>query len=155
MDINPRIKHKEEQYYVAITTKVLRRNIPEVLPPLIPKITNWLKAKTIEPKGPPFFHYLQMEGEQLEVEVGIPIGENISGDENISVRKFPSGNYAEATHMGNYSELYKFHEQLHKWQREKGIETIGNCIEYYPIDPTLEPDPQKWQTDVVIRVKEN
>lgn len=155
METVPKIKFKEEQYYAAIAKKLLRKDIPEELPPLIPKITSWLKNKAIKPTGPPLFHYLQMEGEDLEVEVGIPVPGNIDGDENIRIGKFPAGTYAEATHMGNYSELYKFHEQLQKWQMEKGIETIGNCIEYYPTDPTLEPDPQKWQTDVVIRVKEN
>lgn len=55
MKINPKLLYRIEQNYIAIAKKVLRKDIPKALPPLIPKLKSWLKSKNIEPAGPPFF----------------------------------------------------------------------------------------------------
>jgi effector-binding domain-containing protein len=128
--------------------------IPGKLPPLIPEIYAWLQQYNIEPAGPVFFNYLDMQGDKLNAEVGVPVQSYHSGDNRVKPGTFPAGNYTVFTHMGNYSEIPQAHLKLEQWAKEKGIKLQNPCIEFYPTDPETLPNPADWQTDILRRVKE-
>ena len=51
MDVIVTIEQRSEQNYIAIKSKLKREEIPQLLPPLIPELFNWLTKRNIEPAG--------------------------------------------------------------------------------------------------------
>jgi effector-binding domain-containing protein len=154
MPIAPKIELRAEQPYLAITEKLTMPEIPAKLPPLIPEILSWLQEHQIEPSGPVFFNYLNMENGQLTAEVGVPVKTAQTGDSRVKAGIFPAGKYVVYTHMGNYSALPQAHMALEAWATENGIKLSDPCIEFYPTDPESEPNPENWQTDIFRGIRE-
>lgn len=151
----PKTEYRVKQYYVAIKSLVRQDEIPELLPPLIPELFNWLRKKKLEPSGAPFFKYREMEGDRMKVEVGVPIDRHVTGDQHIYSGIFPAGNYLKVTYTGPYSNLPKVHANLAKWREDNHIKIKNSVTEFYPIDPEIEPNPEKWQTIIIIQLDED
>ena len=151
----PKTEYHKEQYYVAITSIVRQKEIPDLLPPLIPEIFNWLRMKKLKPAGAPFFKYSEMEDDKIKVEVGIPVDKPVKGDERIHGGVFPSGTYIKVTYTSPYSNLPNVHSELSKWKEKNNIRTKGGVTEFYPTDPASQPDAEKWITIISSQLDEN
>lgn len=152
INIEPKIEYLDEQQYAAIEIRLTRKEIPEMLPPLIPELFKWLEKKGIEPSGPPFFSYLTTENDRMIVNVGIPVSSDIPADNRVKKETFPAGKYAVANYKGNYKNLYTVHGAFENWAGEKGIKFTGPRIEFYPTDPTVETNPEMWVTIIMNQV---
>lgn len=150
----PKIEYREEQQFVAIQMDLMRKEIPDLLPPLIHELFIWLQRNKIEPAGPPFFSYLKMEKTIMQVQVGIPTNTEVNADERVKIGSFPAGNYIIVTYKGDYSNLYKVHSKLDEWRIKNGIKLAGPPTEFYPSDPAIETNPDKWITIITNRVAE-
>jgi len=159
----PVLEHRNEQLYVAIRSEVDMSEIPSALPPLIPEVFSWLNKNNGTPAGPPFFRYLSCNpGNRFVVEVGVPVAKAITGDDRVQSGSFPAGRYAKVTHLGSYNHLKEAHMFLETWGKENGIQykqsvsdgsiSWGSRTEFYVTDWKEEPDPDKWQTDVLFLV---
>ena len=155
----PKTEQRSEQHYVAIRARVSMNDIPTVLPPLIPEVTDWLKKNNIAPDGPPFFQYLKMDSNNgLIAEVGFRVKEPVKGDNRVLAGSFPAGLYATLTHTGHYMGLREANKTLDKWVKDSGFKERhrvtadgiewGTRTESYITDPDREPNPDKWRTDV-------
>lgn len=155
----PVIEYRQEQYYLAIRSSVAMKDIPAVLPALIPKVFDWLAKNNIAPDGPPFFRYLSMNKQyELVTEVGVPVKDRATGEGDIVAGSFPAGNYAIITYTGDYRHLKEAHMALESWitengrsarqqMSEQGVEW-GARTEFYPTDHEKEPNPDHWRTDI-------
>jgi effector-binding domain-containing protein len=152
MTLEPKIERRDEQHYVAIQTQLKRKEIPKLLPPLIPELFKWIEENDIQSAGCPFFSYSDTNDEYMQIDVGIPIDSGIVENERIHKGIFPEGKYAVVIYTGNYSNLYKVHENLVDWAEKNGIQFKGARTEFYPTDPVIEPDPKKWKTIIVNQV---
>ncbi len=150
--------------YVAIQTKV---SVPfgEVLGPLWGEVFGWLRSQGIEPAGPPFIRYITIDmPKELALEVGVPVASAVTGNDRISAGTFPAGRYAVALYTGDYSGLQKATAELLAWAEKQKIvfKTTGSGkdevwaarYESYIADPKEEPNPEKWQTQLVFLVRE-
>ena len=155
MDISPKLEYRKKVPYLAIRTEVQMTEISQKLVPLIAEVSDWLEVNNIASAGPPFFLYLKMEQNTLLVDVGFPVLASDSGSGRILSGYFPEGNYLTATYFGPYTALPRVHAALDNWGKERGINTFGQRIEFYPTDPAIEPNPQLWQTDVAVKVPDD
>ena len=146
----PKIIDRQEEHYAAIRTKVNMKDIPKDLPPLIPKVNDWLKKNKVKADGPPLFRYLSMDKDNMDVEVGVPVKNEVMGDGIILPDSLPAGRYASITYKGDYSGVKEAHKKLDSWIKEKGYKAkAGTATEIYVTDPEKEPSKDKWQTDVI------
>jgi hypothetical protein len=136
----------------------------------IPKSLNavraWLEKQGVALAGTPFIRYnvIDMERE-LDVEIGWPVAIRMMGEEPISAGVFPAGRYATAIHTGPYDELMAATASLLDWAEKHGIvwdcwptdkgEAWGARFEFYPTDPVADPDPAKWQTELVFKLADS
>jgi effector-binding domain-containing protein len=165
MVTEPKIEFFEAQPYVAIRQKVSMAEIPTVLPPLISEVFIWMGANNVEGNGAPFFRYLTMdEDKNMLVDVGIPTNSSVSGSEKIIAKEFPAGNYATLTFTGDYKNLRQGHMALEDWLKENQYketgtmedgEWLGARIELYISDPSMETDPEKWETEIRLMVEKS
>jgi len=138
----PALENKEALPYVAIITQVTIPEIPAVLPPLIPKVFNWLQKRDIAPAGPRFFRYLEKNGDTWQVAVGFPVSHPVAGDNQVQAGSFPAGQYAVIRYQGPYTSLFRAHTTLENWIKDLDFLILGQPAEFYITDPGLEPNPE-------------
>ncbi len=155
MKIEPKIEYRDRRYYAAIRKKLKWEEIPEILPPLIPELFKWLERNRIKQVGAPFFNYLKMNSDNMEVEVGIPTASPVEGDGRINAGSFPAGKYAVASYTGPYDKLFEVNTAIEKWKDENHLKFISPKAEFYPTDPAAEPNPDKWVTVIINRIDED
>lgn len=155
----PKTEHREERHYVGIARTVPMQDVPQILPPLVPKVKEWMQQHYIEAAGPDFFLYKSMnERNELECIVGFSVHELVSGEGEIVSGSFTKGKYASLIYTGDFTNMMAGHMALEKWISEQQLRekinksgnytSWGGRTELYLIDPDFEPDPAKWQTEI-------
>ncbi len=163
VELPPRFETRAAQTCVRITVDDVRQ--PEIgarLPPLLPELFGWLAARGIAPCGPPFFRYVSMgHGDGMTVDVGVPVATKVDGDARVAPDLLPAGRYAVLTHIGDFANVHSANIALHDWLNEQriaaapidGRSSDGAHLEFYISDPSVEPDPTNWITEVAIRLQ--
>lgn len=160
----PKIISREKQSYVGIRRRVKFDEIASMADSTFPLLDAWMNARGIRPAGPSFFKYdvIDMRG-LLEIETGFPTHKIVEGDDTVVVGILPAGRYGMLRHTGPYDELLDANAVLIGWAKEKGIswdveetpegDRFACRLESYIVDPAEESDPQKWVTEVLIRIR--
>ena len=167
MITKPKLEHRPEQYYAAIRMAV---PIPfgKYLQPAWSEVAQWLLDKGIPntESGPAIIRYLTTDmSKKLDIEVGFTIPKAIPGEGRILVDALPAGEYATLLYTGPYKGkgVYKATVALIDWANENnitwntsmkdGVEWWNGRTEFYLTDPDLEPNPKKFETELVFMVK--
>ncbi len=117
----------------------------------------------LAPAGPPFFRYNVIDmARQLDVEAGVPIETEATGDDQVLAGVLPAGRYATVSHEGHPSELIGAVRDLLDWAAGQQLawdmspgedgEHWGCRLESYLTDPAIEPDMSKWVTELSFRL---
>lgn len=161
----PKTGRREALHYLSIPQTVHMHDIPDVLPPLIPEVKDWMQKRHIEAIGPDFFLYKSMHSNgELDCEAGFPVSNHVEGDGRITAGSFPAGHYASIIYTGHFKDMMQAHMALEKWIKENGFTEKaisenggtqwGGRTEFYLVDPDFEPDPEKWQTEIVFLLED-
>ena len=133
---------------------------------LVEEILAWLEEKGVQPSGAPFFRYFVIgdTDKNFKLEVGVPITSPMFGDDRVITGTIPSGKYATLVHYGHPDHISSSFTVLEEWAREHevewdnqmgdGEEVWGGRFEYYLTDPAVEPDFEKWSTEIAYKIKE-
>ena len=149
--------------YVALRREV---KIPfgSVATKTMRQLAKAIKAQGIQNTGAAIFKYNIVKMPELEIEFGIitagPVqvaGELVSGE-------LPAGRYAQLTYLGSYNHLIKANAALIDWARSNGHafdvrevadgDHFASRVEFYINGPDDEPDPDKLETIVAIKLKD-
>lgn len=126
----------------------------------VPEIGPWL-ARTygtigavldrqgIRPVGPPFGRFHQVSDDRFEVEAGFPVAVAVEDDGEVRASSLPGGPVATTMHVGPYEAMEPAYEALESWVREHDGDLAGDPWEVWLSDPSREPDPMTWRTEVV------
>ena len=117
-------------------------------------IAQYLGQMGEAPAGPPFVAYYNMDMQNLDVEIGFPVGRPLSGLGEIQASEIPGGKLASCLHVGPYGDLGFAYEALTQWLADNGYEATGAAYEMYLNDP-MQTRPQELQTQVVFPLKAN
>jgi effector-binding domain-containing protein len=160
----PKIEDRNEQPYVAIRTQATMQELGPVIAQRLGDVFGWLAQQGVAPAGAPFVRYLIIDMETLlELEIGVPVAAALPGDDQISAGVLPAGRYASLVYTGTDNGI-KANATLLKWGAEKGLvwdqwetekgDAFGARLESFLTNPDTEPDQEKWQTEVAIRLAE-
>lgn len=159
----PKLEYRDEQPYLAIRVRMPMQELGNIAPPLNGEVLEYLEQRGITPSGPPFFRYLVVEMElELELEVGSPVAQAITGNERVVGGVFAAGRYATMRHVGHPSELQAATAHLLAWAEEHQIlwqasddqKNWAARIEFYLSDPDEQPDLTKWETELAFLTAE-
>jgi effector-binding domain-containing protein len=155
----PTIVELEEQPYVALRGKVAMDGISEFADRLH-EVIGYLAARNIEPVGAPFFKYDVVDMDAgLVMEIGFPVEERHSGEEQIVGGVLPAGRYASVTFLGHPEGLREATGDLLAWGDKEGLEwdadgnNWGCRLEVYKSDPREVPDMNDWETELLFRLR--
>jgi effector-binding domain-containing protein len=112
-------------------------------------VAGYLSAHGAGPAGMPFARFHQLGGHRFEVEAGFPAYHEVAGAGPVVASRLPGGLAAQTWHMGPYEAVAEAYEAMQAWIADHGGEPIGDPWEVYYSDPTTEPDPSAWRTEVV------
>ena len=158
----PSVVDRAAQSYVAIREKVTIPFTP-VIDRVMPEVANWLQGKGVDRLGPALFRYNVIDMPRLDVEMGFAPEEPLKGEGRVLSGALPAGRYATLTHWGHYDQLMDATAALIGWAKENGIEWDSSAaadgehfasrFELYPNGPIDTPDPDKWETQIFIKVR--
>jgi effector-binding domain-containing protein len=159
---SPAVVQRHEQPYVGIHQNVTMAELAGVAD-RIPELLRWLDERSIRPAGPPFFRYnlIDMQA-RLSVEVGVPVANPLTGDDDVRGGVLPAGRYLTDIHVGPPNTIVDAVRDLLEWADDRKLswdveetpfgERWGCRIESYLTDPQLEPDLTKWRTELAFRL---
>ena len=61
----------------------------------------------------------------------------------------PGGPAATTVHIGPYDDMVAGYRAVAGWITDHGGEAVGDPWEVYFSDPTTQPDPATWRTEIV------
>jgi effector-binding domain-containing protein len=161
MITEPKIEERAAQHYVGIRTQVPHSAFPQIIPQHLDELFAWLGERGVEPAGAPFmrYHVIDMEGD-MDVELGVPVAAAVPGDGRVAAGVLPAGRYAALVYSG--LDGIAGNAALIGWARREGLEwdrwddpngdAFRARVEHYLTDPAEEPDAEKWETEVAIKL---
>jgi effector-binding domain-containing protein len=163
MITSPKIVERTEQPYVAVKAVVKREELGPAAGKFFGEVFGWLGGRGLAPAGAPFFRYTAVDMQRgLEIEFGVPTAQVSTGDGWVLGGVLPAGRYASLIHRGPYDQLYDANAALGKWVEEQGLnveivkspdgDRFGCWLEVYLTDPGVEKDPEKWETEVALKL---
>ncbi|HEX6583324.1 MAG TPA: GyrI-like domain-containing protein [Thermoleophilaceae bacterium] len=140
------------QQYLGISGKITE-GVPAFVDRAFPELYAWLREHAVEPAGPPFLRYdeVDSDGQPLELEVGVPVEGATQGDERVCHSALPAGRYLTYLHVGPYRsetlpDLAAARERLLTWAEGHELAPLS-YMEHFRIGPVEEPDFTKWETE--------
>lgn len=163
MSTTPEITRRARQPYVAIRTAVTMRQLAGLTDRLA-EVFAWLGRRGIARSGLPFLRYNVIDtGQLLDVEAGVPVPVTVRGDSRVIAGVLPAGRYATALHVGPYDGLIGAVDSLLQWANARSLEWDklsavdgehwGCRLEIYRTDPSQQPDPARWVTQLAFRLR--
>ncbi len=152
MDFHCEIKEQGPQPILSIRARTPVDGLPQLLGEAYGKIAGYLAELGERPAGAPFTAYYNMDMQDLDVEVGFPVGKPLTGKDDIQAGQVPGGKLGYALHTGPYSEIAPAYDALTQFVKEQGYEPTGAAYEFYLNDPGETPQEQL-QTQIVFPLK--
>jgi effector-binding domain-containing protein len=159
----PKLEQRAERPYVSIRAQVTLKEWSKANA-LVSEVFAWLEKKQIAPAGVPFFRYwiIGDEAQRFHLEVGVPLERMHRGDGRIQAGTMPRGTYATVIHHGHPDQLHKAYAALEKWREAQGVkwstqqedktEVWNGRFESFLTNPSDQPDPNQWDTEVALLV---
>jgi effector-binding domain-containing protein len=127
---------------LSVRTRSSVEELPRVLGDIYKSITGYLTELGEDPPRAPFAAYYNMDMQDLDVEAGVLVQEELPGKGDIKPGKIPAGKYAVCMHVGPYNKIEPAYEALMEWVKEKGLNPTGVAYEFYFNSPADTPEDQ-------------
>lgn len=119
--------------------------LSESMGPAYGEIAGYMAKNGIPFAGPPYAMYYNMDMDDLDVEIGFPVGAPAKGEGRVRPGKLPGGRHATATRGGSYETMAKTYDALTAFCKERGVELEERMYEEYLNSPEEVP-PEKLET---------
>lgn len=130
----------EPQAAVAIRKVTSANNLPTVVEEVFSAIVEYISKKEGLSLGPAFIAYYSMDENNLEVEIGFPVSEEIPGEGEIICTEIPGGKRVVGYYKGAYAYMTYLYDEMLKWILLKGLEPSSLVYEYYFNSPQDVPE---------------
>lgn len=126
--------------YVRVRTSV--EDLPNIIGMNFMKIAGYITSLGEEPAGPPYTAYHNTDMEDLDVEMGFPVVNELPGCDPILAGTMWEGPVASYMHKGSYESLEQVYARIYEWIAENGYEPVGSYFEYYFNSPMEAPEEE-------------
>ena len=117
------------------------------------EVYRYLTGAGVQPAGPPFAMYFNMDMTQLEVELGFPVPEPIAASGRVMASKLPGGRAVVGIHVGPYDTLEQTYAKLMDYVEREGLHPESFMYECYLNDPDEVPRDQL-QTEIYFPLRD-
>lgn len=113
------------------------------------QIAQAISSQKLKPAGVPMAIYHEYEPSKVTVETAIPVETAGTQTGNVAFREFGGFKALVVKHKGGYGNMEAVYETTYAYLESKQLKSQASPIEYYITDPELEPDTNKWLTEIV------
>lgn len=151
----PKLAVKEIQYpgqtYLIHREKIGMDEITNFYDKNLPAVFGLAQQHKLKMNGMPcgLFFSWDVESNQTDIAAAIPVtltGKLPKGVKQFSTKK---GKALQVDYYGEYAGTVAAHNAIEAHLKANGQEMVWPCIESYVTDPTTEPNPKKWLTQVI------
>jgi effector-binding domain-containing protein len=143
------VRNIASQPVMSARTTVKTTELGETLGRLIPDVFGFLQRRGVSPLDGTFVRYHSFKDGNVDLEVGLPVSQTISGDGKIQPGELPGGIVATTLHTGSYERLPLAYQALREWITSHGYQSAGAPWEVYQGDPDDSASPDEWKTEVL------
>jgi effector-binding domain-containing protein len=147
-----KIIEREAQNVLTVRTTSSAQNLPVTLGKNYGIIMQYLGQIGEQSSGPPYVAYYNMDMDNLNIDIGIPVNKQIADNDEIKAKVIPEAKYASCLYIGPYSEMAPAYELLTKYVKEKGYESTGIAYELYLNDPSVVSQ-EELKTEILFPLK--
>ena len=147
------IRDVPEQRLLVKKTTCSQSAIGPAFQKAIHSVGGCIKSSDATMASMPYAVYLDWRAEDCDLAAGCKVDGAVTLNEGCEWLTLPAGPHAFASHFGPYAQLKETHDAILTWCKVNRKRMTGPCFEAYPVDPGLEPDTNKWQTDVYYPVE--
>ncbi len=141
MDYPCNLEQKETLPVLSIRARTAVQNLPALIGQSYGAIAQYLGELGEAPAGMPFTAYYNMDMNDLDVEIGFPVGQRLPGRGEVQPGEIPGGWQATLLFVGRYDAMGPAYEALTEFVKNSGHEPTGVAYEFYLNDPTgLSPE---------------
>lgn len=134
------LEEKDVQPTISIRTRTAVENLPQVLGKAYEAIMNHLLEIGVQPSGPPYVGYFNMDMQDLDIECGFPVAQRVTGNNEIKPSEIPAGRQVSCLYTGPYSQIASAYDAMMEWIPANGHAPTGVCYEFYLNDPAETPE---------------
>lgn len=160
----PAKNRRKKQPYLAIRSRLSKRQIPKQAQLFLPEVRSFMEEQGIVVTGPSFFRYNMISANgEMDIEFGHFTDKLYSGGGPVRAGILPAGSFMSMTWIGHYNKLSDVNAMLMGWAKEKSIEWdsasteggifFGCRIDIFHKSMRTEPNPERWETEVAIMLK--
>ena len=142
----------QSQTTLATRTRTPVQELPVVLGQIYGTIMQYLCEHGEVPGGAPYVAYFNLDMQDLDIEVGIPVSRPLPQKGDVLPGEIPAGKYAACLHVGPYSEVEPAYNALMTWVKDHKYDVTGVAYELYLNDPGEVP-PGELQTQILFPLK--
>ncbi len=142
------IVERSAQPALTIRTRVSLVALATTIGESLLAVSQYAREKRYIPIGPSFVVYHSFDGQEQDIEIGIPFAPGIEGKDNIKVNEIPRGKSATYRHVGSYEKLRQVHVALEQWLNTNGHAISGETYEFYLNDPRTTA-PENLETEIM------
>lgn len=155
---------RKKQPYLAIRSRLSKRQIPKQARLFLPEVQKFMEQQGIPHAGPSFFRYntISATGE-MDIEFGHFTDKLYSGSGPVRAGILPAGSFISVTWTGHCNRLSDVEAMLMGWAKMTGVEcdsasteagTFFGCrIDIFHSAMADALEPEKWETEVAVMLK--
>jgi effector-binding domain-containing protein len=136
------------QSTASVRETVRRDDLTDALGRMYQEVSAALARQGVPAGGPRFARYHSF-GETMDLEAGMHVSVPIRPEGKVVPGSLPAGPAARTVHVGSYETLEDTYAAIAAWQERGGRSPSGGPWEVYLTDPSSEPDPARWRTEVL------
>ncbi|MDF2673145.1 MAG: transcription activator [Clostridiales bacterium] len=152
MNYNIELTEKSLQPVLSIRTRTSLDNLPKEIGRAYKIIFQYLNEIGEQPIDAPFTAYYNLDMDNLDVEMGFPVGKPLAGKGEVVSSEISAGKFVSCIFKGSYKQMEPLYNAMYKWISENGYTTTGVSYEYYYNSPADVPESEL-STKVVFPVK--
>ena len=142
-------KELAPQPVLIVRRRVKRSEIAATIGEALPHIFIYAQQNGIALAGLPFTRYVEMGPGLVTMEPGMRVtGQLPAGQGDVLAATLPGGPAATTVHAGPYDKLSDAYAAIEYWMETEGLVAAGAPWECYLNDPSDDPDPQDWKTEI-------
>lgn len=143
-------------FYMYVATASAMEAIPEKMTEMFPLVYTYVQKNNLPQTGVPFTIYNEIN-EQLGTAIystAIPVRDRVitPSDSNVLCDFMPRQQVIKTVLKGDYSYLKEAWEATMKYLEENNLQRAekGAPFEVYATDPTVQPNPAEWITELYV-----
>ncbi len=135
---------------LAVRATLAVDELPRFFGAAFGELAQAVRANGVQFAGPPFARYHTHPPAPVEVEAIMPVTHPVGAlTGRVQLVRLEGGRALQVRHVGPYETMTPAYEALAAWMKEHGVRPSEDAREVYLTDPSVVPDPRRWETLIV------